>query len=60
MFLDKDIFERTVWHIAAKGGRIEVLNKLRELAKEVLTQKELKSVFFGKDKFDGTTWYIAA
>jgi hypothetical protein len=42
MFLTHDKFKRTSWYKAAKNCRIEVLNKLREWAKEVLTQEELK------------------
>jgi hypothetical protein len=50
----------TVWHIAAKNGRIEVLNKLSEWAKEVLTQEELKNMILAHDAFKNADWPIAA
>jgi hypothetical protein len=41
MFLAKDKFQMTACHMAVGRGQIEVLHKLWEWAKEVLTQEEL-------------------
>jgi precorrin-6B methylase 2 len=46
--------------MAAKKGQIEVLNKLRDWAKEILIQEELKSMFLACDKFKRTAWHMAA
>jgi ankyrin repeat protein len=59
MFLAHDKFEKTAWYIATDNGRIEVLNKLRDWAKEVLTQEKLIYIFLDKDKFERTAWHIA-
>jgi len=42
MFLGKDYFKKTAWHMAAEKDQTEVLHKLWDWAKEVLTQEELK------------------
>ena len=41
IFLTKDNFRRTAWHMAAENDHIQALHKLWEWAKEVLTPKEL-------------------
>jgi ankyrin repeat protein len=38
MFLAKDEYQMTAWHVAARNGQIEILHNLWEFAKEVLTQ----------------------
>jgi ankyrin repeat protein len=40
MFSAKDRYGWTAWHVASKKGQIEVLDKLSEWSKEVLTQDE--------------------
>jgi len=45
VFLDKNEIEGPAWHIAAYSGHIEVLHKLWEWAREVLTPEELKKCF---------------
>jgi hypothetical protein len=44
MFLAKDGDESSRWHMVAKEGQIEVLHKVWEWAKWVLTQEELKHI----------------
>jgi len=46
--------------MAAEKGQIEVLHKLWDLAKDVLTQEDLKNMFLGKDNFKRTAWHMAA
>jgi len=46
MFLDKDKLERTAWRIAACEGHIEVLHKLREWARLILTAEEINKIWF--------------
>ena len=41
MFLAKDIWGRTAWHMKARKDKINILYKLSEWAKEVLTREEL-------------------
>jgi len=38
----------TAWHFAAKNGQLELLRKLWEWAKEVLTQEKLNNMFLAK------------
>ena len=59
MFLAKDGCERTVLHVTAEKGRIEILQKLWEWAKEVLKQEELNNMFLAKDKCERTAWHIS-
>jgi len=54
MFIAKDKFEKTAWYMAAEKGQLEVLHKLWEWAKELLTQEEIKYVFVDKDGFGRT------
>jgi len=60
MVLDKDGFERTAWHIASEKGQIELLRKLLEWAKEVLTPEKLKRMFLGIDGYERTASHIAS
>jgi hypothetical protein len=46
--------------MAAVKGRIEVLHKLWEWAKEVLTQEELSNMFLAKDGRQTTACHMAA
>jgi hypothetical protein len=45
MFLGKDNFERTAWHMAAANGQIELLHILCDWAKNVLKTEELNTMF---------------
>ena len=58
MFFPKESFYKTGWHIAAKNGQIELLHKLWEWAKEVLTPAELNNMFLAEDFWIGQpgTW----
>jgi ankyrin repeat protein len=62
MFLSKDRFDQTAWHMAADNGRVEVKQKLCDLAKELqLTPEELKNeVFLRRDRLDKSSWQWAA
>jgi len=44
MFLAEDGYGWTAWHMATMKCQIEVLHKLEEWAKEVLTPEELKKI----------------
>jgi hypothetical protein len=41
-------------------GQVEVLHKMWEWAKEVLTQEELHYIWFAKDRDERTAWLMAA
>ena len=58
--LDKDGKERTASYIAECEGHVEVLFKLWEWAREVLTTEELKYIFLDKYGKERTAWHIAA
>jgi hypothetical protein len=45
MFVDKDEYQMTSWQRVAKEGRIEVLHKLWECAKNLLKREELNNNF---------------
>ena len=60
MFLAKVKYEGTAWHMATHNVIIEVLNKLCEWAKEVLTPVKLRSMFLAKDEYERTAWRIAS
>jgi len=60
MFLGKGDFVMTAWHMAVYEGQIEVLQKLWEWAKEVLTQEDLNDMLYlAKDKYGKTAWHMA-
>jgi hypothetical protein len=54
--LSKDGLDKTVWHMAADNGRVEVIQKFWDLAKEMkLTPEKLKNgVLLSKGRFDQT------
>jgi len=60
MFLGKDVYERTDWHIAFEKGQLEVLQKMWEWAENVLTPEYLKCIFLGKDGYERATWHLAS
>jgi len=59
MFLAKDKYERTAWHIASEKDHIEVLLKLWECGKELLTQEQLNNMLLAKIIMEGPpgTWF---
>jgi hypothetical protein len=56
--LVKDDTERTAWHVAAKVGNSEVIQKLWECAEEKLTSNKLK-LWLAKDDRECTDWHVA-
>lgn len=42
LLLAQDYGRYTVWHVAADNGQLEVLHKVWQWAREVLTQEEFK------------------
>jgi len=55
MLLRTDGEGRNAWHIAAFGGKIEVMQKIRELAKERLTTEEIKmECYYAQTVWEGT------
>jgi ankyrin repeat protein len=59
LLLGKDGNGMTAWHITVKKGQIELLHKLWEWAKEVLTQEELNNMFLAAVRDERTAWHIA-
>jgi hypothetical protein len=53
MFLAKDKYERTVWHVTSEKGPLEILHKLWEWGKVILTQEQLNNMFLVKEKMKG-------
>jgi len=62
MLLSKDNLNNTAWHMAAKWGKFQVLEKLWEWAKELQLQpEELRNeLLLSKDKLNNTAWHMAA
>ena len=58
MFLAKDIWDNTAWHLAAEIGQLELLHILWYWAKDTLTLEELNNMFLSKMKKKGQpgTW----
>ena len=54
MLLDKDKKKSTAWHLAVMWGHIELINKMWDCAKEVLTLEDLKNMIFRTEKTKGT------
>ena len=50
----------TAWHVAAEKGQLEVLQKLCEWAKKVLSPEDLHKMFLGKDGDERTAWHMAS
>jgi hypothetical protein len=46
--------------MASKKGQIEVLHKLWEWAKKLVTQEELKNMFSAKYGYGRTAWHVAS
>jgi hypothetical protein len=50
----------TCWHEAAENGHVDILHKLREWAKKLLTPDELyNKVFLAKVVGKKPVWYMA-
>jgi hypothetical protein len=45
--------------MSLQGGQIELLNKMWELSKLLLTPEELKSMFLSKNTNEMTAWHMA-
>jgi ankyrin repeat protein len=60
--LSKGAFNQTAWHMAAREGHVEVLDKLWDLAKELqLKPEKLRNeMLVSKNNFDQTAWHIVA
>jgi len=55
------LFGYTAWHFAAEMGNTQVVEKLWEWCKEILTTEELSSKFLlAKDELEQTVWHKAA
>ena len=61
MLLATDNMNRTVWHVAAEGGKIGVLQIIWESAKENLTREEINNkLLLATDNMNRTAWEVAA
>jgi ankyrin repeat protein len=61
LFLATDNFKRTAWHMAAVHGNLDILHKMWDRAKDVLTSQHLNEKFFlAKDNDERTAWHMAA
>jgi len=43
--LAQDYDRKTTWHVAVEGGKVEILVKLWEWAKEIINTEELNFMF---------------
>ena len=61
MWLSKDKFNQTPWHMAAESGHIEVLEEVWYWAKELqVNPEELKNqVWLLTDNSEQTAWHMA-
>jgi hypothetical protein len=60
LLLGKGVDDDSVWHVAAKGRQPQVLQKLWEWGKEILTAEELSNKLLAKDYEELTAWHFAA
>ena len=60
--LFKDMYGKTAWHMAAGRGKVDILEKLWDWAKELeLKPEELRdNVCLSKDRYGQTAWHMAA
>jgi len=59
--LAQDNDTQTAWHMAAQRGKLEVLDKLWDLAMKELTTEELSNTFLlAKDGTERSAWHVAA
>jgi len=59
--LSKDNSKETAWHKAAERSDVELLNKLRDWAKELQLKPEVlrNKVLLSKEYYKGTAWHKA-
>jgi hypothetical protein len=60
MFFAEYNFRRTAWHIVGINGQLELLHKLWDCVKEVLTKDKLRKMLLAKDIAEWTAWELAA
>ena len=60
MFVAKEKCKRTAWHMGAGKGQIDILHKLWDWAKKVLTKGELNNMFLAKEECKWNAWLLAA
>jgi hypothetical protein len=46
--------------VASQYGKLDILHKLWEWAKDVLTQEELNNILLAKDEYERNVWHMAA
>jgi len=60
LLIGQDENRRTVWHMAAIGGNIQLLEKLWEFAKGILREEEIKNkLLLATDIEEYTAWHLA-
>jgi len=60
LWILRDDNKQTSWHVAAEKGQLQVLHKMWDLAKEVLTPEELNNkVLLAEDVLGRTAWHMA-
>jgi hypothetical protein len=60
LLLTQNYVRHTACHMAAEKVETEILHKLWERAKEVLTQEELNNMFLTRDGYKRTAWHMAS
>jgi ankyrin repeat protein len=60
MLIATDREGNTAWHRAAFWGKLDVLQKICDLAKENLTKEELQNMLLATDRNGNTAWHLAA
>jgi ankyrin repeat protein len=61
MFLAKDKMEHTAWHVTVYKSNLDSLNKVWDVAKEILTPEKLNNnLLLAKDFKESTAWHLAA
>jgi len=60
LLLAQDNHTKATWLVAAQRGKVEVLGKLWEWAKEFLTPQDISNnLFLYKDDSERTAWHVA-
>jgi hypothetical protein len=61
LLLGQDSKGRTAWYWAAVRGELDVLQNIWDLAKDILTTKEIKhKILLATDSEGNTAWHLAA
>jgi len=61
LLLAHDKYKRNAWHMAALGGKLQVLEKLWKCANENLTREVIRnSLLLSTDSKGSTVWHVAA